>query len=67
MINSYNQQYSNTFQEYQHVQHQQQVSQSQNLSTGHILFVADLPDDTTEEDLSLFFKDYKFRAAKIIK
>jgi hypothetical protein len=34
---------------------------------SNILFVADLHEDMTEEDLSLFFKDFKFRHAKLYK
>lgn len=36
-------------------------------TTNNILFVADLSDDITEEDLSLFFKDYQFKVAKVYK
>lgn len=33
----------------------------------NILFVADLSEDITEEDLSLFFKEYRFKHAKLYK
>jgi len=36
-------------------------------SLSNILFVADLHEDITEEDLSLFFQGYKFRHAKLYK
>ena len=35
-------------------------------SVSNILFVADLPDECCEEDLSNFFKDYNFFFAKVI-
>lgn len=35
-------------------------------SVSNILFVADLPDDTCEEDLSNFFKEYNFFFAKVV-
>jgi hypothetical protein len=38
-----------------------------NQVTDNILFVADLPDETCEEDLFNFFKAYKFLMAKIFQ
>lgn len=46
-------------------QPQQEIMRNQ--QTGDILFVADLSDEVAEEDLSLFFKDYKFKFAKVFK
>jgi hypothetical protein len=46
-------------------QPQQEIMRNQ--QTGNILFVADLSDEVAEEDLSLFFKDYKFKFAKVFK
>ena len=46
----------------------QQIQQMQlPHNVSNILFVADLPEDTAEEDLSLFFKEFGFRCAKIYK
>jgi hypothetical protein len=36
-------------------------------NVDNILFVADLPDEVSEEDLSNFFKSYNFVFAKIIQ
>lgn len=38
-----------------------------NQAIDNILFVADLPDETCEEDLFNFFKAYKFLFAKIFQ
>jgi hypothetical protein len=38
-----------------------------NNSTENVLFVADLPDETCEEDLYNFFKAYKFEFAKLFQ
>ena len=38
-----------------------------NQVTDNILFVADLPDESCEEDLFNFFKAYKFLMAKIFQ
>jgi hypothetical protein len=38
-----------------------------NQATDNVLFVADLPDETCEEDLFNFFKSYKFLFAKIFQ
>lgn len=43
------------------------LRQPMNQITDNILFVADLPDETCEEDLFNFFKQYKFLAAKIFQ
>jgi len=40
---------------------------SYNLKTENILFVADLPEETSEEDLENFFKNYNFMLAKMIR
>ena len=34
-------------------------------NTNHILFVADLPEETSEEDIENFFKNYNFRYTKL--
>lgn len=44
-----------------------QRPQISNISSDNILFVADLPDETCEEDLSNFFKKYNFTLAKVFK
>lgn len=36
-------------------------------NVDNILFVADLPDETCEEDLANFFKSYNFCLAKIFQ
>lgn len=36
------------------------------LSSANILFVADLPDETCEEDLSNFFHDYNYFCARVV-
>lgn len=36
-----------------------------NTKTDHILFVADLPEETSEEDIENFFKNYNFRYTKL--
>ncbi|MCQ2817627.1 MAG: hypothetical protein MJ252_10215 [archaeon] len=36
------------------------------LSSDNILFVADLPDDTCEEDLFNFFKDYNYICCRVV-
>jgi hypothetical protein len=46
---------------------QGQTVKPTNISTDNILFVADLPDETCEEDLANFFKAYNFIFAKIFK
>jgi RNA recognition motif-containing protein len=38
-----------------------------NEKTDNILFVADLPEETSEEDLENFFKNYNFKGAKLIR
>jgi hypothetical protein len=38
-----------------------------NNNTDNILFVADLPDETCEEDLFNFFKTYKFTFSKLFQ
>jgi RNA recognition motif-containing protein len=38
-----------------------------NVKTDNILFVADLPEETSEEDLENFFKNYNFMVAKLIR
>ena len=48
-------------------QTQQTQKPQQNLNSDNILFVADLPDETCEEDLSNFFKKYNFTLAKVFK
>ena len=51
-------------------QPQPQMNQQMDLNPNtltNILFVADLHEDMSEEDLSLFFKDYKFKHAKLYK
>lgn len=40
---------------------------SAHINVDNILFVADLPDDTCEEDLANFFKARNFCLAKIFK
>jgi hypothetical protein len=45
---------------------QQQIRTQSAMKTDHILFVADLPEDTSEEDLFGFFKDYEIKAVKLI-
>jgi len=37
------------------------------VKTDNILFVADLPEETSEEDLENFFRNYNFRVAKLIR
>jgi hypothetical protein len=44
-----------------------QIQRPTDLSSDNILFVADLPDETCEEDLANFFKKYNFTLAKIFK
>merc|ERR1712084_132131 len=39
--------------------------QNQSNRTDHILFVADLPEETSEEDIENFFKNYNFRYTKL--
>jgi len=46
--------------------HQQQIRSQTSMKTDHILYVADLPDDTSEEDLFNFFKEYQIKAVKLI-
>ena len=41
------------------------MNQAPNTKTDHILFVADLPEETSEEDLENFFKNYNFRNTKL--
>lgn len=36
-----------------------------NNKTDHVLFVADLPEETSEEDIENFFKNYNFRLTKL--
>jgi hypothetical protein len=36
-------------------------------NVDNVLFVADLPDETCEEDLANFFKAYNFSLAKIFQ
>ena len=38
-----------------------------NQTVDNVLFVADLPDETCEEDLCNFFKAYNFTLAKIFQ
>jgi RNA recognition motif-containing protein len=45
---------------------QQQLKSQTTMKTDHILYVADLPDDTSEEDLFNFFKEYQIKAVKLI-
>jgi RNA recognition motif-containing protein len=45
---------------------QQQLRAQTAMKTDHILYVADLPDDTSEEDLFSFFKEYQLKAVKLI-
>jgi hypothetical protein len=52
---------------YQQPQQPQQQMDLNPQTLSNILFVADLHEDMTEEDLSLFFKDFKFRHAKLYK
>ena len=40
--------------------------QPNNLSSANILFVADLPDETCEEDLSNFFQGYNYFCARVV-
>jgi len=37
------------------------------VKTDNILFVADLPEEVSEEDLENFFKNYNFLVAKLIR
>jgi len=37
------------------------------VKTDNILFVADLPEETSEEDLENFFRNYNFMVAKLIR
>ncbi len=72
MINNQNNQNNQNFQNYyqQHSQMPQQPMEVHNINPNtlnNILFVADLHEDITEEDLSLFFKDYKFKHAKLYR
>jgi hypothetical protein len=46
---------------------QNQIPRIANPSVDNILFVADLPDETCEEDLCNFFKSYNFTLAKIFQ
>jgi hypothetical protein len=46
---------------------QPQVSRIPQPSVDNVLFVADLPDETCEEDLCNFFKTYNFTFAKIFQ
>jgi RNA recognition motif-containing protein len=45
---------------------QQQMRTQTAMKTDHILYVADLPDDTSEEDLFNFFKEFQIKAVKLI-
>lgn len=46
----------------------QYMEYNRNANTSeNILFVADLPEEISEEDLNNFFKAYKFTLAKIIQ
>jgi len=67
MVNNQNNTQQNLQGYYQQPQQApQQIDLNPN-SLSNILFVADLHEDITEEDLSLFFKDFKFRHAKLYK
>jgi hypothetical protein len=46
---------------------QPQMVQRQLPNVDNILFVADLPDEACEEDLSNFFKSYNFLFAKVLQ
>jgi len=41
------------------------IHQPTHTKTDHILFVADLPEETSEEDIENFFKNYNFRNTKL--
>ncbi len=43
----------------------QKIPPQQIHNTDNILFVADLPEETCEEDLSNFFKMYKYSFSKV--
>ena len=45
---------------------QQQLTTQAVIKTDHILYIADLPDDTSEEDLFSFFKEYQIKAVKLM-
>lgn len=45
----------------------QTMNKNQQPSADNILFVADLPDEASEEDLANFFKSYNFLFAKILQ
>lgn len=36
-------------------------------TTDNVLFVADLPEETSEEDLESFFKNYNYKIARLIR
>lgn len=36
-----------------------------NFQTGNVLFVADLPDDTSEEDMQIIFSKYQFKNSRV--
>jgi hypothetical protein len=46
---------------------QQMHPRIQQMKTDNILFVADLPDESTEEDIHNFFQSYDLKASKIIR
>ena len=48
------------------MQNHQQLRSQTAMKTDNILYVADLPDDTSEEDLFNFFKEYQIKAVKLI-
>jgi hypothetical protein len=36
-------------------------------SNDNIIYIADIPKETTEEDIKLFFKDYKMTHSKLFQ
>ncbi len=64
---TYNNQYQKqTFNDFSG--NQQIIPQYNNYTkTDHILFAADLPEETAEEDIENFFKNYNLLTLKLIK
>lgn len=52
---------------YYNQQNQQNQVRNPIPNSDNILFVADLPDETSEEDLANFFKSYNFLVAKVFQ
>ena len=44
-----------------------QMILNNHIKTDNILYVADLPEETSEEDLENFFKNYNFYCAKLVR